>query len=328
MQSKNNCFSFREFTENLRDNLVQKRAFETKLGEKIQLSSEFNSEKKYVLLGVQEDIGPQANLGFPGAKQAFDAFLPRFLNIQSNRFLSGDNIFIAGSVIQLEPFVDVEKARELVNELDAFLLAILTPYLQKGFIPILIGGGHNNAFPLIQACALQSNLPFGVINCDPHADYRVLEGRHSGNPFSTAKNQQFLSKYAAVGLHQSYNSEEMLQRMDADGVVYSFLDDYIENNPRFEAEIEKALTFLGPEKYGIELDMDSICYMPSSAFTPSGISLEQARRYVQLTAASAQVSYIHFPESAPNSLMEEKIVGKALAYLVSDFIKMNQRYAR
>jgi hypothetical protein len=35
----------------------------------------------YVLLGVEEDIGPRANLGQGGAVFAFKSFLNRFLNV-------------------------------------------------------------------------------------------------------------------------------------------------------------------------------------------------------------------------------------------------------
>jgi formiminoglutamase len=41
-------------------------------------------------------------------------------------------------------------------------------------------------------------------------------------------------------------------------------------------------------------------------------------------AKSRKVQYLHLPEAAPKNEKEEAIVGKTLAYLVTDFIKANQ----
>jgi formiminoglutamase len=35
----------------------------------------------------------------------------------------------------------------------------------------------------------------GAINFDAHSDFRILEGRHSGNGFSYAYEEGFLKKY-------------------------------------------------------------------------------------------------------------------------------------
>jgi formiminoglutamase len=63
--------------------------------------------------------------------------------------------------------------------------------------------------------------------------------------------------------------------------------------------------------------------MPSSAFTPSGFSVEQARYFIQSISSHTSCSYLHLPEAAPTNEGEEKITGKALAYLVWDFITTN-----
>lgn len=76
--------------------------------------------------------------------------------------------------------------------------------------------------------------------------------------------------------------------------------------------------------YGIELDMDCIRFMPSSAFTPSGFSVEQARYFIHAIANLPNCGYLHLPEAAPMDDIEEKITGKTLAYLVWDFITIQQ----
>jgi formiminoglutamase len=65
--------------------------------------------------------------------------------------------------------------------------------------------------------------------------------------------------------------------------------------------------------------------MPSSAYTPSGFSVENARNYIRKLAHHKKCVYLHLPEGAPTNIQEEKIVGKTLAYLVWDFITTNNR---
>ena len=67
--------------------------------------------------------------------------------------------------------------------------------------------------------------------------------------------------------------------------------------------------------------MDAIAYMPSSAFSPSGWTLDQVRNYLIFAAQNSEkLAYLHLPEASPKNELDEKIVGKALAYLVRDFI--------
>lgn len=299
------------------------RAGEAKLGEVIQCSERITSTPKYVLLGIQEDIGPQANLGNSGAKNAWIPTLNRLLNVQSNRFLKGDELFVLGAVSAENEFETIEKARIHVEELDDFVVEILSPWIAKGCIPIVVGGGHNNAFPLIKASSLVLRKPISVINCDPHADFRPREGRHSGNPFSFAWEENWLNNYSIIGLHQSYNSENMLSELERKGIDFSFFDDFLMFPEKFEATVESAFQKHKHFPVGIELDLDAITDFPSSAITPSGISVNQARFYIQKLATLPQVCYLHLPEAAPTTSSEEAKVGKLIAYLICDFIKNN-----
>jgi formiminoglutamase len=193
-------------------------------------------------------------------------------------------------------------------------------------IPIVIGGGHNNAFPIIKGSSRVLGSPLNVINCDPHADFRPLEGRHSGNGFSYAMDVGALDKYFILGLHQSYNGENILDKFktinkNEEKIKWSYFDNWIYGKSTIEIDLELGINFIKGKHVGVELDMDAIGMMPSSAFSPSGIQLNEARMYVSKCAASLNVSYLHLPEAAPKNELENKIVGKALSYLVCDFIK-------
>lgn len=303
----------------LRDHLATRKG-ETRIGETLIWRTENDEWKtaRYHILGVCEDAGPRANGGLAGAANAFPAFIKRFLNVQDNRFLSGSSIALHGMVNVVS---EKEGLQKVVEDLDELLAEWASEVVASNGIPVVIGGGHNNAYGLIKGCALEYGDPVAVVNLDPHADTRSPEGRHSGNPFTYAALNAFMKKYTVLGLHESYNNTAILDRLDAMNATYSFFEQWLDEPQRFHDDVNEQAALLAGQKTGIELDMDSIAYMPSSAYTPSGITLEQARYYIRKMAASVDAAYLHLPEAAPLGEREEAIAGKALTYLVTDFIK-------
>ncbi|MBP5984188.1 MAG: arginase family protein [Fluviicola sp.] len=297
---------------------------EVKLGERVVFRSETEDWKqcRYHILGVQEDVGPQLNGGLPGAKNAFQSFIGRFLSLQANRFIQGEAIAIHGTI----SFIGSDQASsDMIDDLDDMITEWVLSVVESGGIPIVIGGGHNNAYGLIKAASHLGEKPLSVVNLDPHADTRSMEFRHSGNPFSYAFTAGYLQQYTVLGLHESYNNETILNFLTQMKAQVFYYESWLDNVSQFEIDVNQVATDSLDKPTGVELDMDAIAYMPASAFTPSGISVDQARIYVRKMARNQKVAYLHLPEAAPKNETEEKITGKALAYLVSDFIKVNQK---
>ena len=325
MKSSSNSFEWNAITESELLAQVGIRNGETKLGQEIKtLSSLKDSKIQFVVLGISEDIGPQTNGGFPGSKKAYEAFLKYFVNVQSNEFLNGESILLLGNIESKVDFNNKVQGFDLVAELDEFVQHILTPYVSENYIPIVIGGGHNNAYPLIKTISQVAEKSIQVINLDPHADFRALEGRHSGNSFSYAFAEKWMHQYTVIGLHQSYNSKHLLDQLKINQFNYTFWDDYVSGKADFNQDLERISKQVMQDVFGLELDMDSIAYMPASAYTPSGLSIEMARKYILTMAKSKNVKYLHLPEAAPKTDVEMIQVGKALTYLVTDFIKARQ----
>ena len=80
--------------------LTNLRKFETKVGERVGVLSDIaainQTSARYIIVGIPEDIGIQANYGKPGASTGWVPFLQSFLNIQSNDFFSGEEIALLG----------------------------------------------------------------------------------------------------------------------------------------------------------------------------------------------------------------------------------------
>lgn len=428
-----------------------KRWKETKLGEIVKTlpnaifsaSSLLEAKKagaRYALLGIPEDIGPRANGGRGGCRGAWSAFLSHFLNQQSNYFLSGENLLVVGCIPCDDLCADAEHIpenteaqeywRALCSRLDERVYPVIAALVAYGYIPIVIGGGHNNAYPIIKGTAYglslaslpelsleehplikvafgqsgstlgetlakrplsapkaafqlamaleyltssggeqpaisisdsicaeeislaeavrrhlqqskptQANsqylgplddggqhfLPISVVNCDPCGDFRALEGRHSGNPFSYAKLARYLKNYCLVNYHEDLNSANMLAYMRAQGVrAFSYESVFIRHEFSYADTLDFIIQLMGSSKdmIGLELDLHSIAHMGADRGSIWGLSLEEAAFYVHAMSASLPIVYAHFPEGAP-SLVDggAQSIGQGLALLVSTFIK-------
>jgi formiminoglutamase len=296
-------------------------------------------EAKYVLFGIPEDIGIRANFGRPGAASAWDSAIKSIANIQHNRFCKGSQLIVLGQLNVSEEMREVEhldfndiddrsKLSQLVEKIDKDVSHIIFNIVKMGKIPIVIGGGHNNSYGNIKGSALAKGKPINAINFDAHSDFRILEGRHSGNGFSYAYEEGFLKKYFIFGLHENYTSKSVLDiiKKIEDRVRYNTYDSVnIRKEKEFNQEMDLALEFVNDDFFGIEIDLDSIPNIASSAMTLSGFSVEQLRQFISFFAKNKNAGYLHICEGAPD-LGEEKnnhLIGKLIGYLVTDFIKSN-----
>lgn len=331
--------------------LTKVRRFETKLGERIQYlkpDSEWpqvlqQSTAKYVLLGIPEDIGVKANYGIGGADTAWLPFISAFLNTRSNDFMPGDDILLLGHfdfgdikyLIEshaYNPDELMDAYRHAVNIIDEEVENMIKAIASCKKIPIIIGGGHNNAYPIIKGVAKGLHkagvIPLAQINCinlDAHADFGATEGRHSGNGFSYAEEDGYLGKYCIVGLHENYVSQSILMDMHNNPFVdyITYEEIFIHERKNFIQAVAHATGFTEDTYTGIELDLDCVEGILSSAATPSGITALQARQYVTFTAQDTKAAYLHIAEGAVRLADGRKDEGaaKLISYLVSDFVK-------
>lgn len=298
---------------------------------------------RYILLGIPEDIGPRANLGKPGAHRGWDAFLEKFCSLQQNEYINGEQIAIMGHIdckdlqdqsVNLNPNnpESLKSLRNLVKELDGRVLTICKLIFDEKLTPIVIGGGHNNAYPIMKAASLSLESPISAINLDPHTDFRIPEGRHSGNGFSYAANEGYLQNYFSLGMHELKNSSANLDALKSYGFEWiSYQDIWMRRQLDFNTAILKGKKYLELKRLptGIELDVDSISFMPASAYTNCGIQFQDAEHYVFSFGKEAYSCYLHLaegsPEQHPSSYsagIDE--VGQVYASLVSSFIQAKQ----
>jgi len=324
--------SFKIFSQSDILNLVNTRKGETKLGERvthlgqwetISINSLKQASARFVLLGIPEDIGVRANYGIGGADTAWKPALKAFLNLQQNPFLKGEDVLVLGEFeIPENPSTDITELRNSVKEIDDLVFPIIQTIVSAGKIPIVIGGGHNNCYPIIKGTCLAKGEAIDVLNIDAHTDLRdPNEGRHSGNGFSTAMLDGFLEQYRIFGLHQNYVSEAQLKFIAANkGIRAAYFDDLLSNVEDVPLVLQTLLKGV-KTPLGLEIDLDSIAGILSSAATSTGFSLNEVRKLI--LSAQKEFCYLHLCEGAMQLKdgRREETIGKTIAYLISDFIK-------
>lgn len=317
--------------------LTFSREGETKLGQTIQTITADRWEdalKKnsasYVLIGIPEDIGVRANYGIGGTQSLWQPALKAILNIQETETLRGASILALGYFdfsdwIKISQQEDITTLRNRVSQIDELVFPIIQTIVSAGKIPIIIGGGHNNAYPLLKGSSLAKGKALNSVNLDAHSDYRIMEGRHSGNGFRYAHAKGFLKKYHIIGLHENYNSAAVMadinQHPDLHYTTYEAI--FLHEKIDFATVLQQTAIALNDAPIGVELDLDCISNTLSSAATPCGISALQARKYVSYLAEHTNVAYLHLTEGAVRleDERESALTPKLIAYLFSDFIK-------
>ncbi|MGM0481544.1 MAG: formimidoylglutamase [Pseudomonadota bacterium] len=333
-------------------NWVKVREHETKIGQAIRcldaagsyaesLAAAWQDGQRVAVVGVPESIGVKGNLGRPGAEGGWQAFLQSFLNLQETGLVSSHELLLIGAVDCTDLMAECDQLaatdkhqlaeiRRLCSQLDARVAQILEPLFKQGFDVIVIGGGHNNAYPLLKSLQETYQQPVGAVNLDPHADFRAMEGRHSGNGFSYAYMEGILQFYHIVGLHPGKNSASSLKQLNDAGMRYHSLQRLFERP--FEAVMDevvaKADSWQCP--LGIEFDIDALMAAPASAMNYSGLSLAEGFQFIKRLAEVKETRYLHLAEAAPalcNAGFDEGIkqAGQLLTELTTAYLHGRER---
>src|SRR5690606_35985800 len=93
---------------------------------------------------------------------------------------------------------------------------------------------------------------------------------------------------------------------------------FVREEKDFPLVLKQNIGFVNQEACGVEIDLDAITNVPSSAKTSSGISPIQARQYIYQCAKKLDATYLHIAEGAPllSHIKAHNKTGKLIAYLI------------
>lgn len=309
------------------------RPGETRWGD--VLSNRQPGEGKFIFVGVAEDIGIRANGGRPGAALTPLAVFQSLALIPVNKRGNNAQIDAGWLWVNVEDLQakadhlhypqDVTALRDLVARVDERVKAALLPLFLSGQVPIVVGGGHNNAFPLL--CAVKEALgrPLHVINLDPHPDCRTLEGRHSGNGFSYAHAAGALEKYFVMGLSEYGTNQSSLDMLEqTPGWSFATYESFaIRGETTREHARTQAFDHMQSEPFGLELCADGIAHCPSSAETSMGSDWPFVAQMAYQAGQTGYCAYVHLAEASIGlcPLSQRSSLARAVAYTGIQFIQ-------
>ena len=320
------------------DQLTIKRPGEPRLGEVLSLiTSEKDlqtSKARYLLLGIPEDIGIRANGGRPGAAKTWAAFLSYFCSLPAATNSPLAQVALLGTIecndlmeesltLDWRDKNDQKTFNHLLLTLDKRVDEVIQPLIADGYIPVVIGGGHNNALGLLRASSKALNQGMHCLNIDAHTDLRNDEYRHSGNGFQRAILENDLVQYGIFGLHEHTLSPGIMEliALKNNQINYLALNKWLDTpcearNDLFKRWAEPIIH----DQFGLELDLDVIVNMGSSAQSPDGLSLAEVRTIVRILAGHKNLRYIHLCEGAPELGLYPTQVVKTLGALCLDLL--------
>ena len=303
------------------------RAGERRLGDLLQAQEP--GQGTYVFVGVAEDIGIRANLGRAGAADTPEAVFKALATMPLNPWLDGDSVgwlWVDVQEVQAksQSVHDLDGLRKLTSEVDSRVQTALEPLFAKGQVPILIGGGHNNAYPLLMAAA-KAGGPLHALNFDPHPDVRALEGRHSGNGFSYAKAAGALDRYAVLGLSEHGVNEASLSALKEtkDWTCETYESWGIRGEQSLDQARERLLQHVQVGRFGLEVCADGIASCPSSAMSHVGWSWMDVAETAYRAGQTGQCTYLHLAEASVGLARpsEQMALAKSVAYSAIQFIR-------
>ncbi len=253
------------------------------------------------LIGYASDLGVARNLGRTGAAEG-----PASLRARMAPFpvIDGVEVIEGGDIV----------AGATVAETQEALADAVERIVRAGALPIILGGGHDQAFGHFLGIARATGTPPACVNFDAHLDLRPIpaDGPNSGTPYSQAwewcRERQASFRYVALGVQRAGNTSLLFARaeqagatvVDADGFALDTLDVVMEAISDAVDDAEIALS--------VDLDVFAAAFAPAvSAPTAMGIAPDSAfRRLFRGLMASGRVRGVEIAELCPSLDQDER----------------------
>lgn len=224
-----------------------------------------------VLLGVPQHIGVERNGGRPGAAGAPSAIRTAL----SKLAISAIEDVIADQRLVIADLGNIDTEGKTLEQIHDEQHDVVAECLERGYLPIVLGGGHDCAWPTIRALETSAR-PYGVVNIDAHADVRPLnDGKaHSGSPFRQMLELQpshcAAGSFVEFGLQSTSVAASHLRYVREAGMCVLMLDE-IRRVGLTHAWNDAYANAARPGRLYVSLDMDAF----ASAYAP-GVSAPAA----------------------------------------------------
>ena len=179
---------------------------------------------RVVLIGFPSDEGVRINGGRRGAAEGPSAIRRRLYSLTPDARRPDAFAALLRRTVDLGDLAlrgSLEKNQQRLGE-------ALAPHLQRGAVPVVLGGGHETAFGHFLGYA-EAEMPVKILNWDAHADVRPLSGgrAHSGSPFRQALTHPSgrCRGYTVAGLQPHSTAKAHLDFLEKKGAEYRWREE-------------------------------------------------------------------------------------------------------
>ncbi len=286
------------------DLLFKGRPGDPRLGEWVECVSEVPEDDDgrplVALYGCPDDTGVTINRGRPGAKDGpnsirtflYKMALPMDLEIEKKiRLIDLGNIKVESKIT--DTHANAEKIAQLISS--------------RGGTLIALGGGHDFAAPNVIGWAKgQSNSLKGLLNVDPHLDFRPLENKepHSGSPFRQILESKLVAgkHFVEFGARSNRNARDHFNACKKTGTKILSLDQIRGSALSSQKLFQRELSLLSKKvkHLALTIDMDSCSEGEGTSAAPViGFSAQELYAFVGFAGTLKNLSYFEVAEVAP-----------------------------
>ena len=222
-------------------------------------------------IGYASDLGVRMNRGRAGAAEGASALRERMSNLP------------AVAALDLVDCGDVVEASSVLATQEALAWAV-ERIVRAGGMPVILGGGHDQAYGHFLGIAQATGKAPGCLNFDAHADLRPIpaDGPNSGTPYTQAA--EWCAKhdmpfhYAIVGWQDCANTQLLVRRAEEVGaeILRATMD-------VDDVQLLSAIRESDALALSIDLDVFAAAYAPgvsaptAMGLVPDGVLLETLR---------------------------------------------------
>lgn len=281
-----------------------------------------------VIVGVPQHIGVERNGGRPGAEGGPLHIRKAFSKLATSAVehaLRSDALVVCDAG-------DIDTTGKTLEQIHDEQHDVVSSLLQAGCIPILLGGGHDTAWPTIHAFNYVGDA-YGVINIDAHADVRPLADgtrSHSGSPFRQMLTEPSSAlapaSFVEFGLQETSVASAHLAFLASHGMHAMMLQHIRERGIQQAWADAMFLATQTARKLYVSLDMDAV----ASAFAPgvsapaaAGFTPEEVLACVRAAASHHTFSAFDIVEVNPMYDVDNrtaKLAGLVLAEVMAGLV--------
>ncbi|MCS7176954.1 MAG: formimidoylglutamase [Candidatus Kapabacteria bacterium] len=279
-----------------------------------------------VFLGIPQDLGVIQNAGRPGAAEAPAAIRSAFYRLTPDTGTSAglDQLSIAD-------LGDIDPTDKSLEELHALQERCISELLIHAPCVIVLGGGHDIAYP--NAAALLRHSPCGILVFDAHPDVRPrIDGKpHSGSAFRQLLEELRFpaERLAYIGLQPYAIAREHREYLQQRGAHLCFLPELLRRGmASVLPELFAAISDGGQLPVYVSIDMDAIpaAFAPGvSAPATIGIPPEQLLWAAHFLGSSPNVRLLDIAELNPRYDLDHRTARLAALILATFLAGLLQR---